>query len=64
MDVRGALLLSIPTVVGSILGARIAVNIDEAVFRKVLAVAMLIMLVIGQAGALDYGESACPQRTP
>jgi hypothetical protein len=46
MDVRGALLLSIPTVVGSILGARIAVNIDEAVFRKVLAVAMLMMLVI------------------
>jgi uncharacterized protein len=46
LDVRGALLLSIPTVVGSILGARIAVNIDEAVFRKVLAVAMLIMLVI------------------
>ena len=46
LDVRGALLLSIPTVVGSILGARIAVNIDEAVFRKVLAVAMLVMLVI------------------
>jgi uncharacterized membrane protein YfcA len=46
MDVRGALLLSIPTVVGSILGARIAVDIDEALFRKVLAVAMLIMLVI------------------
>ena len=46
LDVRGALLLSIPTVVGSILGARIAVNIDEALFRKVLAVAMLIMLVI------------------
>ena len=46
LDVRGALLLSIPTVVGSILGARIAVDIDEALFRRVLAVAMLIMLVI------------------
>ena len=43
---RGALLLSVPAVVGSILGARIAVDIDEAVFRKVLAVAMIIMLVI------------------
>ena len=46
LDVRGALILSIPTVVGSILGARIAVDIDEALFRKVLAVAMLVMLVI------------------
>ena len=46
LDVRGALLLSIPTVVGSILGARITVDIDEAVFRKVLAVAILVMLVI------------------
>ena len=46
MDVRGALLFSIPTVVGSVLGARIAVDIDEALFRRVLAVAMVIMLVI------------------
>lgn len=46
LDVRGALLFSIPTVVGSILGARIAVDIDEALFRKVLAVVMVIMLII------------------
>jgi uncharacterized membrane protein YfcA len=46
LDVRGALLFSIPAVVGSILGARIAVDIDEALFRRVLAVAMVIMLVI------------------
>ncbi len=46
LDVRGALLFSIPTVVGSVLGARIAVDIDEALFRRVLAVAMVIMLVI------------------
>jgi uncharacterized protein len=46
LDVRGALLFSIPTVVGSVLGAHIAVDIDEALFRKVLAVVMVIMLVI------------------
>ncbi len=46
LDVRGALLFSIPTVVGSVLGARIAVDIDELLFRRVLAVVMVIMLVI------------------
>lgn len=46
LDVRGALLFSIPTVVGSILGARIAVDIDEALFRRVLAVVMVIMLIV------------------
>jgi uncharacterized membrane protein YfcA len=46
LDVRGALIFSIPAVVGSLLGARIAVDIDEALFRRVLAVAMVIMLVI------------------
>lgn len=46
LDVRGALIFSIPAVVGSILGARIAVQIDEALFRKVLAVVMVIMLIV------------------
>jgi len=46
LDVRGALIFSIPAVIGSILGARIAVNIDEAAFRKVLAVVMVIMLIL------------------
>ncbi len=46
LDVRGALLFSIPAVLGSILGARIAVNIDEALFRKVLAAVMVIMLIV------------------
>ncbi len=46
LDVRGALLFSIPTVVGSILGARIAVDINEALFRRVLAVTMIVMLIV------------------
>ena len=46
LDVRGALLLAIPATLGSILGAQIAVNINEAVFRKVLAAVMIIMLAL------------------
>jgi len=46
LDVRGALLLAIPMTLGSILGARIAVDINEAVFKQVLAIVMIIMLVL------------------
>jgi len=46
LDVRGALMFAIPTTIGSILGARIAVDINEAVFRRVLAVVMVIMLIL------------------
>jgi len=41
---RKATLLAIPTVVGSVIGAWIAVDIDESFFRKAMAVIMLIML--------------------
>jgi uncharacterized membrane protein YfcA len=46
LDLRGALLYAIPATLGSIVGARIAVDINEAVFRRVLAVVMIIMLVL------------------
>jgi uncharacterized membrane protein YfcA len=46
LDARGALLYAIPATLGSIVGARIAVDINEAVFRRVLAVVMVIMLVL------------------
>jgi uncharacterized membrane protein YfcA len=41
---RKATLLAIPTVIGSAIGAWIAVDINEAFFRKAMAVIMLIML--------------------
>jgi uncharacterized membrane protein YfcA len=44
LDLKKALLLGIPTVLGSIAGAEIAVNIDESLFQKILGFAMLIML--------------------
>jgi uncharacterized membrane protein YfcA len=46
LDVRGALILSIPAVIGSLIGARIAVNLDETVIRRVIGVVMMIMLVL------------------
>jgi uncharacterized membrane protein YfcA len=46
LDLRGALLYSIPTAIGSVVGAYIAVDINEEVFRRVLAVVMILMLVL------------------
>ncbi|OQA40428.1 MAG: hypothetical protein BWY52_02875 [Chloroflexi bacterium ADurb.Bin325] len=46
LDTRNALMFAIPTTVGSILGAQIAVDINEALFRRVLAVIMVVMLVL------------------
>jgi uncharacterized membrane protein YfcA len=46
LDRRGALLYSIPASIGSVLGAYIAVDIDEEVFRRVLAIIMILMLVL------------------
>lgn len=46
LDARAALLFAVPTTVGSILGAQLAVDIDEALFERVLAVLMVVMLVL------------------
>lgn len=42
---RKATMLAIPTIAGSVVGAYIATDINEDIFRKALAVIMLIMLV-------------------
>lgn len=44
LDVRKALWLSAPAVAGSVLGAQLSVQIDEATFRKAIAVVMLMMV--------------------
>lgn len=46
LDSRGALMLSIPMVLGSIVGALLAVDVDDEVFQRVLAIAMIAMLVL------------------
>ena len=45
LDWRKGILLAIPAVVGSVIGAWIAVDINEDVFEKAIGVIMLVMLV-------------------
>ncbi len=46
LDLRGALLLSIPSVIGSIIGAQVAVNLDERMMRQVIGAVMILMLAV------------------
>lgn len=44
LDTRKGLYLAIPATVGSILGAFIAVDLNEAIFEKAMAIILLVML--------------------
>jgi uncharacterized membrane protein YfcA len=46
LDIRGAAMLSIPAVIGSVIGARISLSLDEAIMRQTIGVVMLLMLVV------------------
>ncbi len=45
LDLKKGTILGIPSAIGSLLGAYIAIDINESVFEKAFAVIMLIMLV-------------------
>jgi len=45
LPIRKAIYMSIPAVIGSLIGSWIAVDINEEVFEKAIGVVMLIMLV-------------------
>jgi len=45
LDLKKGTILGIPSAIGSLLGAYIAVDINEAMFEKAFAVIMLVMLV-------------------
>jgi uncharacterized membrane protein YfcA len=45
LETKKAILLSIPAVLGSLIGARFAVDINEDVFEKAIGVIMLLMLI-------------------
>lgn len=45
LDSKKSLLLSIPAVIGSLLGAWLAVDIDKEMFEKAMGVVLLLMLV-------------------
>jgi hypothetical protein len=44
LDTRKGLILSIPTVIGSVIGARIAIEMNEKIIERAFAVIMLVML--------------------
>jgi uncharacterized membrane protein YfcA len=46
LDTRGSLLLSIPTAAGSLVGAQIALNINEQMMRYTIGGLMIVMLVV------------------
>jgi uncharacterized membrane protein YfcA len=46
LDSRGVIFLGIPAVVGSILGAQIAVSLNDEIMRRVIGVIMVIMLFV------------------
>jgi len=46
LDLRGGLMLAAPAVVGSLLGAQIAVNLNEEMMRRAIGIVMLAMLVV------------------
>ena len=46
LNIKDGLLLTTPVVFGSLLGAQIAVSIDEVIMERVIGILMVIMLVI------------------
>jgi uncharacterized membrane protein YfcA len=45
-DLRLGLILGVPGLIGSILGARLAIDLPDALFNNILAVVMLLVLVV------------------
>jgi len=46
LDVRKGLLLAVPAIVGGVIGAQIAVNLNEHVMRQVIGGLMVVMLAV------------------
>ncbi len=46
LDTRAGLLLSVPTAIGAIVGAHIALNLDEQMMRRTIGALMVVMLVV------------------
>ncbi|MFH2036906.1 MAG: sulfite exporter TauE/SafE family protein [Candidatus Zixiibacteriota bacterium] len=46
IDITRGLILAIPAVLGSIVGAQIAVAVDEDILRKAIGVLMVVMLIV------------------
>jgi uncharacterized membrane protein YfcA len=64
LDTRGMIYLGIPAAIGSIIGAQIAVSLNEDIMRRVIGIIMIVMLFViilrpkrWLSGDLDYLEN-------
>jgi hypothetical protein len=46
LDLRGVLTLGLPAILGSLVGAQIAVNLNETLMRRVIGIVMVVMLFV------------------
>jgi uncharacterized membrane protein YfcA len=46
LDLRSGLLLAAPAILGSVIGAQIAVNLDEQLMRRTIGALMVVMLIV------------------
>ena len=46
MDIKGVIYLGIPAVIGSLIGAQIAVNLNEQIMRTTIGILMVLLLII------------------
>ncbi len=46
LNLRGGLLLAVPAVIGAVVGAQIAVNLNEEIMRKAIGAVMVVFLVL------------------
>jgi uncharacterized protein len=64
LDFRKGTWLAIPTIIGSVVGAQLAIDIQESLFRKAMAIIMLVMLffIIYKPSAWLKGQSLLAER--
>lgn len=46
LDIRGSLILSVPAILGSLIGAQIAVDLNEELMEQAIGVLMVVMLLV------------------
>ncbi len=46
LDVRGGIMLAIPAMIGAVIGAQIAVNLDEFIIRRTVGILMVVMFFV------------------
>jgi uncharacterized membrane protein YfcA len=62
LDAAGTLPISLAAVAGSLLGAALAVNLDEALLRRIIGALMLVMLVVMLVKPERWLAAAGPRR--